>query len=56
MVVVWTATVLAGPYLVQFGIDQGITDRDAGALNLAVAGYVVVADPRLPHEPACRSR
>ena len=43
MVVVWTATVLAGPYLVRFGIDQGITDRDVGKLNLAVAGYVVVA-------------
>ncbi len=43
MVVVWTATVLAGPYLVKFGIDQGITDRHVGKLNLAIAGYVVVA-------------
>ncbi|HET6950147.1 MAG TPA: ABC transporter ATP-binding protein [Acidimicrobiales bacterium] len=43
MVVLWTGTVLAGPYLVKFGIDQGITQRDAGKLNLAVAGYVVVA-------------
>ena len=43
MVMVWTATVLAGPYLVKFGIDQGITDRDAGKLNLAIGGYVVVA-------------
>ena len=43
MVVVWTATVLAGPYLVKFGIDQGITDRDVGKLNLAIAGYVVAA-------------
>jgi ATP-binding cassette, subfamily B, bacterial len=42
-VVLWTGTVLAGPYLVKYGIDQGITDRDTGALNLAVAGYVVVA-------------
>jgi ATP-binding cassette subfamily B protein len=42
-VVLWTGTVLAGPYLVKYGIDQGITDRDAGALNRAVAGYVVVA-------------
>ena len=42
-VVLWTGTVLAGPYLVKYGIDQGITDHDAGALNLAVAGYVVVA-------------
>ncbi|HET6665394.1 MAG TPA: hypothetical protein VFG94_14095, partial [Acidimicrobiales bacterium] len=43
MVVLWTGTVLAGPYLVKFGIDRGITERDAGNLDLAVAGYVVVA-------------
>jgi ATP-binding cassette subfamily B protein len=43
MVMLWTCTVLAGPYLVRFGIDHGINDRDAGALNAAVAGYVVVA-------------
>ncbi len=43
MVVLWTGTVLAGPYLVKFGIDTGITERDAGNLDLAVAGYVVVA-------------
>jgi ATP-binding cassette, subfamily B, bacterial len=43
MVLLWTCTVLAGPYLVRFGIDHGINDRDAGALNAAVAGYVVVA-------------
>jgi len=43
MVMLWTCTVLAGPYLVRFGIDHGINARDAGALNAAVAGYVVVA-------------
>jgi ATP-binding cassette, subfamily B, bacterial len=43
MVVLWTATVLAGPYLVKYGIDRGITRGDAGQLNLAIAGYVVVA-------------
>jgi ATP-binding cassette, subfamily B, bacterial len=43
MVVLWTATVLAGPYLVKYGIDQGIGDRDAGKLNAAIAAYVVVA-------------
>ena len=43
MVVLWTATVLAGPYLVKFGIDQGISERDSGKLNAAIAGYVVVA-------------
>jgi ATP-binding cassette, subfamily B, bacterial len=43
MVVVWTGTVLAGPWLVRYGIDHGINEGDAGALNTAVAGYVVVA-------------
>jgi ATP-binding cassette, subfamily B, bacterial len=43
MVVLWTATVLAGPYLVRVGIDQGIKGRSAATLNAAVAGYVVVA-------------
>jgi ATP-binding cassette subfamily B protein len=43
MVVLWTGTVLAGPYLVRYGIDHGINEDDAGALNVAVAGYVVVA-------------
>jgi ATP-binding cassette, subfamily B, bacterial len=43
MVMVWTATVLAGPYLVKYGIDQGIGDHDAGKLNAAIAAYVVVA-------------
>jgi ATP-binding cassette, subfamily B, bacterial len=43
MVVLWTSTVLAGPWLVRYGIDHGINEHDAGALNAAVAGYVVVA-------------
>ena len=43
MVVVWTGTTLAGPFLVQYGIDQGIKEDDGGALNAAVVGYVVVA-------------
>jgi ATP-binding cassette subfamily B protein len=43
MVVLWTGTVLAGPWLVRYGIDHGINEGDAGALNVAVAGYVVVA-------------
>ncbi|MGH9228761.1 MAG: hypothetical protein ACRD07_08535, partial [Acidimicrobiales bacterium] len=43
MVVVWTGTVLAGPYLVRYGIDHGINEGDAGALNAAAIGYVVVA-------------
>ena len=43
MVTVWTATTLAGPFLVRHGIDRGIKPGDAGALNAAVVGYVVVA-------------
>ncbi|HET6833563.1 MAG TPA: ABC transporter ATP-binding protein [Acidimicrobiales bacterium] len=43
MVVLWTGTVLAGPLLVRYGIDHGINEGDAGALNAAVIGYVVVA-------------
>jgi ATP-binding cassette, subfamily B, bacterial len=41
-VVVWTATTLAGPFLVRYGIDHGIKADDPGALNTAVAAYVVV--------------
>jgi len=43
LLVVWTATVLAGPFLVRFAIDQGLTEGDAAALNLAIVGYVVAA-------------
>jgi ATP-binding cassette subfamily B protein len=43
MVILWTATVLAGPFFVRYGIDHGIKPRDAGALDIAVVGYVLVA-------------
>ena len=43
MVVLWTITVLAGPWLVRYGIDEGIKPGDGGALNRAVGAYVVVA-------------
>ncbi|HEY8545469.1 MAG TPA: ABC transporter ATP-binding protein [Acidimicrobiales bacterium] len=43
MVVLWTITVLAGPYLVRVGIDDGIKAGDRRVLDLAVVGYVVVA-------------
>ena len=46
VVIVWSLTVLAGPYLVRFGIDEGLRGDggpDAGKLNLAVGLYVVVA-------------
>lgn len=38
-----TASLLAGPALVRYGIDHGLRERDAGALNLAAAGYLVAA-------------
>ena len=46
VVIVWSLTVLAGPFLVRFGIDEGLRGDggpDAGKLNLAVGLYVVVA-------------
>lgn len=43
LLVVWTLTTLAGPLLVRYGIDQGITAGDGRALNAAVAAYVLVA-------------
>ncbi len=43
LVVVSTAAVLAGPLLLRYGIDHGIKPGDGGALNAAVAAYVVVA-------------
>jgi ATP-binding cassette, subfamily B, bacterial len=42
-IVVFTASVLAGPYLVRHAIDQGIAKGDRGPLNAAVVGYVIVA-------------
>jgi ATP-binding cassette, subfamily B, bacterial len=43
LVVLWTGSILAGPFFVRFGIDQGITEGDTRALNLAVVAYIVVA-------------
>jgi ATP-binding cassette, subfamily B, bacterial len=43
LVLLWTASILAGPFFVKYGIDQGITRGDTGSLNLAVIAYVAVA-------------
>jgi ATP-binding cassette subfamily B protein len=43
MALLWTFTVLAGPYLVRIGIDDGIRADNPGVLNATVAGYVIVA-------------
>jgi len=42
LVTIWTATTLAGPVLVSYGIDHGISAGNARALNVAVAGYIIV--------------
>lgn len=41
--VVYTASTLAGPFLVKIGIDRGIKPRDASVVNQVVIAYVVVA-------------
>jgi ATP-binding cassette subfamily B protein len=38
-----TGCLLAGPALVRYGVDSGLTDGDAGALNRAAVAYLVVA-------------
>ncbi|HSL59628.1 MAG TPA: ABC transporter ATP-binding protein [Acidimicrobiales bacterium] len=43
LIAVYTSMILAGPYLVKFGIDEGIVEGDKGVLYLAVGLYVVVA-------------
>ncbi|HEY2812752.1 MAG TPA: ABC transporter ATP-binding protein [Acidimicrobiales bacterium] len=43
LITLWTFTVLAGPFLVKYGIDQGIVKHDGGVLDRAVVAYVFVA-------------
>ena len=43
LITVWTMTVLAGPFLVKYGIDKGIVKHDGGVLDRAVVAYVFVA-------------
>jgi len=43
LVTLWTFTVLAGPFLVSYAIDNGIVHKDAALLDRAVAAYIVVA-------------
>lgn len=42
-IVGFTLATLAGPFFVRYAIDRGLARNDAGALNRAVVGYVVVA-------------
>ncbi|HEX5095519.1 MAG TPA: ABC transporter ATP-binding protein [Acidimicrobiia bacterium] len=43
VLVAQTATLLAGPALVKHGIDAGLDEGDAGALNLSAGLYLVMA-------------
>src|SRR5688500_5911969 len=43
LVILWTFTVLAGPFLVKYAIDNGIKVGDSSALDRAVVIYILVA-------------
>lgn len=43
LLVLQVGALLAGPALVRYGVDHGLREGDAGALNLAVVLYLVVA-------------
>jgi ATP-binding cassette subfamily B protein len=43
LVILWTFTVLAGPFLVKYAIDNGITKHNGSALDRAVLVYIGVA-------------
>jgi ATP-binding cassette subfamily B protein len=43
LITFWTFTILAGPFFVKYGIDQGIVKHDGGVLDRAVVGYIAVA-------------
>ena len=40
LVTFWTATTLAGPVIVKFGIDEGLVKKNGHSLNVAVAAYI----------------
>ncbi|MEY2571075.1 MAG: ATP-binding cassette, subfamily bacterial [Acidimicrobiaceae bacterium] len=43
LIVLWTGTVLAGPFLVKYGIDNGIVGHHPRSLDAAVVAYIGVA-------------
>jgi ATP-binding cassette subfamily B protein len=43
LLVGWTGTILAGPFLVRRAIDDGIRARDSFVLNTSVVGYLIAA-------------
>jgi ATP-binding cassette subfamily B protein len=42
LVTIWTATNLAGPYMIKLAIDRGIARRDVFTLNVAIAAFVAI--------------
>jgi ATP-binding cassette, subfamily B, bacterial len=42
-IALYTSSILAGPYLVKWAIDSGISKGDASVLNMAIVGYIGVA-------------
>ncbi len=42
LIILYTGSILAGPWLVKFGIDKGIAEKNLAHLHLVVALYVVV--------------
>jgi ATP-binding cassette subfamily B protein len=43
LLVAWVGTAVAGPLIIRFAIDHGLTEGDAGALNLAIGMFVAAA-------------
>lgn len=43
LIVLWTASITAGPIFLKYGIDNGITPGDLSVLNKVIVAYVVVA-------------
>ena len=43
LVVVWTLTVVAGPLIVRYAIDNGLSEGEVGPLNTAIVAYLAVA-------------
>ena len=43
LIVVWTVTVVAGPLIVRYAIDNGLSEGEVGPLNTAIVAYLAVA-------------
>lgn len=43
VLVAWTFATLAGPLFIRYGVDQGLRQKDGGALNRAAIGFAISA-------------